>query len=284
MTVSVFAPAKINLTLHVTGQRDDGHHLLDSLVVFAPVGDQLQIEGHDINSLTVVGPEGANVPADANNLALRAAEMVAPDRPVSIRLEKYLPVSSGIGGGSSDAAAVVRGMMADWDDRTSLMALGADVPMCLRPHPQRVRGIGEISEPVHLPPLPAVLVNPRVSVSTPAVFRALDAKKNTAMPEQIPKFGGVVDLCVWLSDQRNDLEEPAIQLCPEIGQVLKVLGGLDGALLARMSGSGATCFAIFETEELATAARQEIAKIYPNWWLASGVLGDMVERSKPIPS
>lgn len=313
MTISVFAPAKINLSLHVVGQRDDGYHLLDSLVAFAPVGDRLVISDYGVSSLTVEGPEAAGVPADMNNLVLRAAKIVAPLRPVSITLEKHLPTSSGIGGGSADAAAVVRGLvieklaehnfervagLSDEEIRAvlsdeeirplfapmfeKLISLGADIPMCCAPQPQRVRGIGGEFTFVTLPTLHAVLVNPRVSVSTPEVFAALEEKENAPMPEELPVFENAVEFCVWLSDQRNDLENPALLICPEIGQVLGALGALEGIILTRMSGSGATCFGIFDTREKAILAVKKMRHDYPHWWVNGGNIGDMLGKSIPV--
>ena len=303
MTVRVFAPAKVNLTLHVTGQRADGYHMIDSLVAFSPVGDLITICDNEVTSLTVDGPEAAGVPVDKGNLALQAADIVAPGRHVSILLEKHLPVSSGIGGGSADAAAVVRGLVLDWSEEVGvretfslnvenfeakfgpliepLMSLGADIPMCLLPRPQRVRGIGGKSKPIEIPLLPALLVNPRVSVSTQSVFTALEQKNNPPMDDDIPDFSGPVDFCEWLATQRNDLETPAMRICPEIAQVLQALRNLKGALLARMSGSGATCFVVFETPAEAQAAGQRMQDDHPNWWIAGGLLGDWTEKSTP---
>ena len=223
-TTRVFAPAKVNLTLHVTGTRPDGYHLLDSLVVFADVGDTLTISTADTLSLTVHGPEAAGLSAKDDNLVLRAARALS-NRGARISLAKTLPVSSGLGGGSADAAAALRGLAEIWQmpDRLpmhQLLKLGADVPMCLHPRPLRVRGIGEDLTPIpDLPDLPAVLVNPRVPVTTPDVFRALRQKTNPAMPETVPRFENAVDLSAWLASQRNDLQSPALALQPAIAEV-----------------------------------------------------------------
>ena len=190
----VFAPAKVNLTLHITGQRDDGYHLLDSPVAFAPVGDALRVAPAEDLTLRLEGPEAEGLPANGDNLALRAAAMVGEGQGAAIVLEKVLPVASGIGGGSADAAAAARAVLAeagalDADGlaraEAALLALGADVPMCLASRPVRVRGIGEALTPISLPPLPAVLVNPRVPVSTPQIFRSLTARDNSPMPERL---------------------------------------------------------------------------------------------------
>ena len=298
-TVSVFAPAKVNLTLHVTGRRDDGYHLLDSLVAFAPVGDRVTLRPGTALSLTVEGPEAAGVPADMGNLALRAAALAAPGRGAALVLEKHLPAASGIGGGSSDAAAAFRGMLALAardapaarpgampDDAIepharALLALGADVPMCLCPAPQRARGIGERLERVDLPPVPAVLVNPRVSVATPAVFAALDRRDNPAMPDTLPDLADAPALIAFLATCRNDLQAPAISVAPVIAEVLDRLGATGGCGLARMSGSGATCFGLYETELAAQAALERLHRDHPGWWVAGGVLGDQSRAALP---
>lgn len=296
MTVRVFAPAKINLTLHVTGQRDDGYHLLDSLVAFAPVWDELIIEDGNTLSLTIDGPEAAGVPADMNNLVLKAAQLLPQDKGAAITLIKNLPVASGIGGGSADAAAALRGLLTFWDNTAlsetsdkelapfaySMLELGADIPMCLFSKPARVRGIGEKVEFIRQPvPIPALLLNPRVAVSTPKVFAALGNKNNPPMPKTLPQFADVEDYTKWLAGQRNDLQAPAISLEPAIGKVLTVLEKSKNCLLARMSGSGATCFGIFPDKESVTAAGQRIHKDHPEWWMAAGLLGSQFEQSLP---
>ncbi|MEO1949619.1 4-(cytidine 5'-diphospho)-2-C-methyl-D-erythritol kinase [Thioclava sp.] len=283
--IDAFAPAKINLTLHVIGQRADGYHLLDSLVAFGPMGDRLVLRESDALSLSVAGPEAAGVPADPSNLVLKAASLLS--RPAGqgaeIHLDKHLPPASGIGGGSSDAAAALRGLAALWGQPlpAETARLGADVPMCLTPQPQRVRGIGETLDPVALPPLPALLVNPRVEVPTPAIFKGLDSKDNPPMPEALPTFTGAPDCIDWLATQRNDLQAPAIASAPVIGEVLDGLMMLPGCRLARMSGSGATCFALFETLDGAQAAEAMLAQRRPDWWRASGMLGDQTQKAQP---
>lgn len=286
----VFAPAKINLTLHITGQRDDGYHLLDSLVVFAPVGDALRVAPAAELSLRLEGPEAEGLPANGDNLALRAAAMVGEGQGAEIVLEKTLPVASGIGGGSADAAAAARAVLAgdgalDAEGlaraEAALLALGADVPMCLRSRPVRVRGIGEGLEPVTLPPLPAVLANPRVPVSTPRIFRSLTSRDNPPMPEVLPEFVDAKALIDWLKDMRNDMEPAAKALEPMIGTVLSELSALPGCRLARMSGSGATCFGLFATMAEAGAAAATLRAARPDWWIAEGLLGDQQARAMP---
>ena len=300
-SVSVFAPAKVNLTLHVTGRRDDGYHLLDSLVAFAPVGDVLRMGLYDVSSITVEGPEAAGVPADMDNLALRAAAQTLGAQGVAMTLTKRLPAASGIGGGSSDAAAAIRGALALMENADfarilggedavlekfgrSVLGLGADVPMCLFPKPLRARGIGEKIAFASLPPLPAVLVNPRVAVSTAEVFRALPSRDNPPMPDALPRFDTAGALIGWLATQRNDMEGAARRLAPEIGAVLATLAGAPGCGLARMSGSGATCFGLFAEIEDAQRATRRIREAHPEWWVAGGLLGDQVERAMPTPA
>lgn len=269
-TVEAFAPAKINLTLHVTGQRPDGYHLLDSLVAFADVGDTVRAEPADRLSLKIEGPFAHQLTPDEDNLVLRAARLLDPDRGAALTLIKRLPVASGIGGGSADAAAALRALSALWDlplpEEDRLIPLGADVPVCLRPRLTRMRGIGEVLD--RLGPVPEfglVLVNPGIEVLTPAVFKALAQKDNPPMDwsGQGPEtWDGWI---AWLACQRNDLEAPAIALAPVIGTVLDALRALPGCRLARMSGSGATCFALFDPG--ATIDAGPISQRHPDWWV-----------------
>lgn len=267
MATKVFAPAKVNLTLHVTGQRADGYHLLDSLVVFADVGDWLTIEPADEISLTVSGPFAEGVPADHRNLVWQAAALF--DQPVSIHLEKHLPHGAGIGGGSSDAAAVLNAM----SDLTghippAATALGADVPVCQQRKATRMAGIGDdLAKVGNMPPLWAVLVNPGCHLPTPAVFRQLKHKTNAPMQPSIPPFQTGRECMLWLADQRNDLEVPAIAQAPVIAEVLKALSEQPGIYLTRMSGSGATCFGLFEDQGLADIAAKQITEAYSSWWV-----------------
>jgi len=261
MTIEGFAPAKINLTLHVTGQRADGYHLLDSLVAFADVGDRLWFEPEPLMRITVSGPFAQGVPTDQRNLVWQAAELAGWRG--HIRLEKNLPHGAGIGGGSSDAAAVLRAF--GGADRA--LALGADVPVCLSHAPQRMRGIGDLLSKVpDLPDLDILLVNSGSVVPTGAVFGGLASKNNLGMLAEIPTFEKAGDFVLWLVDQRNDLEPPAKDVAPEISTVL---AALDDALLARMSGSGATCFGLYHD---ATVAAARIKAAHPEWWVARGKL------------
>ncbi len=260
------APAKLNLTLHVTGRRSDGYHLLDSLVVFCQIGDVVTLEDGPL-SLTVTGPFATGLAAEADNLCLRAARLAG--REVAITLEKNLPVASGIGGGSADAAAVLRALGAS---PAGTQSLGADVPVCMAGLPTRMRGLGEILDPLPaLPPLHLVLVNPGRGLSTPAVFNALTRRENPPMPDTLPDFPDADALIGFLRDCRNDLAAPAISLMPEIATCLAALNDA-GAELARMSGSGATCFGLFSDAARARAARTVIARAHPSWWVtASGL-------------
>lgn len=277
-TAEAFAPAKVNLTLHVTGQRADGYHLLDSLVVFAGVGDRLRGQLAPETRLRVTGPRAAGVPTDGSNLVLKAARLFRPEVPASLTLEKHLPAAAGIGGGSSDAAACLR-LLAHLGTRAlpseaDQLRLGADVPVCLAGDPLRMAGIGEALSPVlELPPLWLVLVNPGVDVPTPAVFRALTSKTNPPMPD-IPSFRDAKAILAWLAAQRNDLEAPARAQAPVIDTVLAALAAQPGCGLARMSGSGATCFGLFAMAAAADAAAGALARAQPDWWVtAAPVLG-----------
>ncbi|WP_102109053.1 4-(cytidine 5'-diphospho)-2-C-methyl-D-erythritol kinase [Oceaniglobus roseus] len=268
MTAEAFAPAKINLTLHVTGQRADGYHLLDSLVVFAGVGDTVSARPDDTLSLTIDGPYGAGLSADPDNLVLRAARAFGGGQGVALHLTKRLPVASGIGGGSADAAATLRLLSNLWDcplpDEAAILALGADVPVCLRGAPVRMAGTGEIlSDVPPIPPFDLLLVNPSVAVSTPAVFRALATKTNPGMGA-LPEWGSLAAFADWLAAQRNDLLRPAVSLAPVLTEALDLIRGT-GALFAGMSGSGATCFGIFPTGA-ATGAEAAIRAARPDWW------------------
>lgn len=260
-TVVEFAPAKLNLALHVTGRRADGYHLLDSLVSFADHGDSVALLPGG-PSLAIDGPFAAGLAADEGNLCLRAAAMVGASP--AIRLTKNLPVASGIGGGSADAAAVLRGLARmGYDLPADSHRLGADVPVCLRSAPARMSGIGEVI--ALLPALPAldlVLVNPGVAVSTPQVFAALENRDNPALPP-IPAFADAAALIGWLGQTRNDLQAPACRVAPVIRQVLQALSH-HGAGFARMSGSGATCFGIFDRAATAQAAARALSQ--QGWW------------------
>ncbi|GGH42967.1 4-(cytidine 5'-diphospho)-2-C-methyl-D-erythritol kinase [Frigidibacter albus] len=271
MPTEGFAPAKVNLALHVTGQRADGYHLLDSLVVFADVGDRLTAEAADDLTLQVTGPRAEGVPTGPENLVLRAARLLDPSRGARLTLDKHLPAAAGIGGGSSDAAAALRVLARLWElplpAAEATAVLGADVPVCLDARPRRMAGIGDqLSDVPPLPPAWLVLVNPGVPVSTPAVFRALDRKDGAPMPE-VPACTDAATFAAFLLGLRNDLEPPARALQPQVSEVLAALGAQTGCLLARMSGSGATCFGLFAAEAPARGAAAALAAAAAGWWV-----------------
>jgi 4-diphosphocytidyl-2-C-methyl-D-erythritol kinase len=278
MRLTETAPAKVNLTLHVTGRRPDGYHLLDSLVVFGPAQDVLHAEPSDGLSLALAGPFAAGLVAEADNLVLRAARSLASwaGRPAhaALVLEKHLPVASGIGGGSADAAAALRLLARLWRlevpaaEMARLAAgLGADVPVCLAGRPARMAGIGDILTPAPvLPPCGILLVNPGVALATSDVFRA---RAGSFTPSAIwPRtWPGAAAMARDLSAQHNDLEPPALALCPEVGAVLGALRDAPGCLLARMSGSGATCFGLFADAAAAVRAGERLPA---SWWHSAG--------------
>ena len=278
------APAKVNLTLRVLGRRADGYHELESLVAFAGVGDALTFAPGDALTLTVSGPTAPAAGDSADNLVLKAARALA-ERIAGLTLGRFalskrLPVAAGLGGGSADAAAALRllakanGIALD-DPRLmqAAQATGADVPVCLDPRPRLMRGVGDVlSAPVDLPRLFAVLINPGVAVSTREVFAALNLPP-AAPPAQARPRPAPSALLAEIASGRNDLEQPAIELKPGIADVLSVLNKLPGCRLARMSGSGATCFGLFETNAAATAAARTVRVGYPQWWVRATVLG-----------
>lgn len=284
-----FAPAKVNLWLRVTGRRADGYHVLDSLVAFADVGDLVRAAPAAALSLTIDGPFAAGLAADETNLVLRAARALASGpaggepcpsetgqgegRAAAITLTKNLPVASGIGGGSSDAAAALRVLSALWGlspdaARAVAPSLGADVPVCLHAGPCRMRGTGEVIEAVPRPPdCGVVLVNPAVPLATPAVFAARAGGFSQEFPPRPWPDAGA--LAADIRAAGNDLQAAAIALCPPIADVLAALAGLPGALCAQMSGSGATCFALFAS---AAAARAAATRLPRTWWCWGGAL------------
>lgn len=282
MPVTAFAPAKVNLYLHVTGRRADGYHLLDSLVAFADIGDRLTAEPAAALSLAVCGPEAASLAATAgDNLVLRAARRLAEhcrvDAGAALRLEKNLPVAAGIGGGSSDAAAALLALRRLWrapigDDALAELGarLGADVPACLHGSAVWVGGAGERLEPAaDLPGAGILLANPRQKLPTEAVFAARQGPFSEAV-RFAPMPGDARGLADALAMRRNDLSDAATRLMPEIDAVLTRLGELPGVLLARMSGSGATCFALFGDRAAAERAHRALTTAEPTWWCKAG--------------
>lgn len=275
------AAAKINLALHVTGRRADGYHELDSLVVFTAAGDRLSATAGDNISLTIEGPMAAGL-AREGNLVLKAAEAFSRQvnrAPSGVRLvlEKHLPVASGIGGGSADAAAALRLLNRLWRSGASIkdlartgLALGADVPVCVHSRPARMTGIGEsVSLLASLPRLPLVLVNPGCAVSTPDVFARLARRENPPLPPFPAIFSSPAEIARYLLGCRNDLEAPARAVTPVIAEIVDDLAGSPGCLIARMSGSGATCFGLYPDTGAADAAARAIAARRPGWWVTS---------------
>lgn len=278
------APAKINLALHVTGKRADGYHLLDSLVVFTQFGDELEIAPAKDDSFEVVGPFARGVPTDGRNLVLKAREALrlahGTGEPLAVRLTKNLPPASGIGGGSSDAAAYLAGLAeADEDLAGIALKLGADLPMCLAAEPLRARGIGERIDLVpDFPALSLVLANPGVDVPTPEIFRRLPSPDNAPLPG-LPGE----DVTGWLRGTRNDLQAPAIAYAPQIGECLDLLER-SGAIFARMSGSGATCFGVFAELHAAERAAERMRAEKGSWFVVatkSHASGSFKRRIEP---
>ena len=290
MPVRAFAPAKINLYLHVLGRRADGYHRLDSLIAFADVGDAVTAAPADTLTLTGGGPEAAAI-ADLgdDNLVLRAARLLIARAGIAtgaaLHLDKRLPAAAGIGGGSSDAAAALRALSRLWDhplDEQSLIALalelGADVPACLAARPVWIGGIGDELEPAAtLPDAGVVLANPRRSLPTAAVFQRRSGPFS-APGRFDPMPRAAAGLAAALASRHNDLTEAALALVPEIAAVIERLAALPGALLARMSGSGATCFALFADRAAALAGGRALSLAEPGWWSAAGAL-----QSEPPP-
>lgn len=289
MARTAFAPAKVNLFLHVGPPGADGYHPLCSLMTFADVGDRISVQPADALGLTVTGPFAAGAPASPDNLVLRAAHALlararGPVAPAALVLDKQLPVAAGLGGGSSDAGAALRllreTLELDLDDATLQAVaaeLGADGAACLWGRPVLAEGRGELLSPAPaLPVLDAVLVNPRVPVSTPQVYRRLDASGafGDVVPPPMPAaFEDAAELAGWLATQRNDLERPAIDVAPEVGAVLETLAGERETLLARVSGSGGTCFAICGGDIEAEGLAERIEALAPHWWVRRCRLG-----------
>jgi 4-diphosphocytidyl-2-C-methyl-D-erythritol kinase len=283
------APAKVNLSLRVFGRRNDGYHELESLVVFARCADRLSFTPGGELSLTVSGPSAALAGDDADNLVLKAARALAERSPGitlgAFALDKRLPVAAGLGGGSADAAAALR-LIARANNLApdaprfyeAARATGADVPVCLNPRARVMRGIGELlSEPLNLPPLPAVLVNPGAALATRAVFAGWTPGTPPAPLDQDPlvKLSDRKALLQFLASQENDLERPAIALAPVVADVLAAMRGLPGCIVARMSGSGSTCFALFNSAAEATVGAEMLHAKYPQWWVRPTALGSV---------
>ncbi|MCP4395167.1 MAG: 4-(cytidine 5'-diphospho)-2-C-methyl-D-erythritol kinase [Alphaproteobacteria bacterium] len=304
-TVKVKAPAKVNLYLHVTGRRSDGYHLLDSLFAFAGVYDDIEISKSDDETLSLeVNGEFAdvlakqeekshlpNVEAD-DNIVLKATKLLASElgeNPfVHIKLTKNLPVAAGIGGGSADAAATMKGLLKLWGKESKIsneklesiaLQLGADVPPCLYSSPIHVSGVGEVIEKTPtIPEMWFVLVNPRIALPTPKVFQALRRINNASCPNLSSSYPmenpakDVFEFAEKMKKRDNDLFVPAAKEVPEIRNVIEALSNTHGCLLSRMSGSGATCFGLYQSEVTAFKAAREIQEAMSEWWVASAPL------------
>ena len=275
------APAKINLFLHVNHRRADGYHDLDSLVVFTDFGDVVRVAPAAALALSRTGPFAAHLPGDLkDDLCIRAATQLAGrfsrDASVRISLEKNIPVAAGVGGGSADAAAVMRALCRLWeldlaDQRVAEIGaeLGADVPVCLQGQAALIRGVGDIVRPrKDTQRLEMLLVNPNLPLSTAQVFRAWADEADPVGQDSVQDQDFAREaLRDELANTRNDLTEPAISLCPVIRDVVDTLGDLPGCELARMSGSGPTCFAIFETVAACEGAAKSLIEARPDWWM-----------------
>ena len=274
MQINELARAKINLCLHVTGQRADGYHLLDSIVVFADIGDQISIKSSDDFSLTINGPFAHGLSTGPDNLVLQAARLFSENcKGAAITLTKNLPVASGIGGGSADAAATLRAMSrmtgAPWPADAGL-SLGADVPVCLQSKSCRMQGIGEqITRIKNFPNFAAVLICPKAGLTTSSIFSAIENKNNASVSLWLENQ----DIYTFLHEQRNDLQRPSIATVKEIGKCLDAIKDQD-ADLVRMSGSGATCFGLFSRNVAAQNAAQSLLNNHPDWWVQPCILGD----------
>jgi 4-diphosphocytidyl-2-C-methyl-D-erythritol kinase len=281
MPAAELAPAKVNLALHVTGRRPDGLHLLDSVVVFPRLGDRLEAEAGPGLSLAIDGPFARELGAGSDNLVLRAAALLRPPgRGAALRLTKSLPVAGGVGGGSADAAAALRLLARLWGvpppAPEAVLGLGADVPVCLAGRPCRMSGVGERLEPLALPAFWLVLANPGVPLGTGAVFAGLAARANPPLSEPPPP--GLDAFVGWLAAQRNDLEPAAVALAPAVAETLAALAAQPGVRLARMSGSGATCFGIFADQAAALAAAEALRRARPGWWVAAAPVASVDAR------
>jgi 4-diphosphocytidyl-2-C-methyl-D-erythritol kinase len=277
------APAKINLALHVTGRRADGYHALDTLAVFADCGERVVVEGSGVLRLRIKGPFAASVPHDETNLVIAAARIFflteGFDDKALLNLQKTVPVGSGLGGGSADAAATLHALNryfeTAFDDRRLAglgASLGADVPMCVYSRALRATGIGEAIEPLSvLPPLPLVLVWPARPVSTASVFKRLHNVSNTPLPDLPESLPAVQDVADYLSGTRNGLQAAAVEVEPAIGKALEILAATDQCLLWRMSGSGSACFGLYSSKAEADAAAAVIGAAHPRWWVRAVV-------------
>jgi len=279
VAVTQSAPAKINLTLHVTGRRADGYHDLDTLAVFAGCGERVVVEEADDLLLQAEGPFSASVPHDETNLVIAAARLffltAGIGSKILLSLNKTIPAGAGLGGGSADAAATFRALnqyfKTGFDDQTLAElggTLGADIPMCVYGRALRARGIGDIIEPIErMKNLHLVLVWPGKSVSTASVFARLQNVSNDPLPDLPDAFPAAQDVAGYLAKTRNDLQADALEIEPAIGNALDALAATDRCLLARMSGSGSACFGLYPSHAEAAAAGRLIGTAHPGWWV-----------------
>ena len=272
------ASAKVNLCLQIVGQKSNGFHLLDSIVGFTEFGDHLSFKKSDALELTTKGAFSDQIPVDKSNLILKAAELLRTINNIKagahITLTKNLPPSAGLGGGSSDAAATIRGLSRLWDtdlpEIDDLMKIGSDLPVCINQKPQHMKGFGEVLEEINtFPNLPILLVNPLKKVSTQTVFRMLKNKKNPPLSKYEKLFQEKKDWINWLLLQRNDLMEPAVKVEPVISEVLRIISKQISVEKVSMSGSGATCFGIFENKYDCDLATKRVRLERPDWWSVS---------------
>ena len=278
--ISVFAPVKINLSLQIIGRRNDGFHLLESLIVFADQGDELSVSTADSLTLKIKGPFAGSLSTDKNNLVIKAATLLADFHEIRpkahIELNKNIPIASGLGGGSADAAATLHALTKLWrlpisDQDLNKIAeqIGSDVPVCLNQKSAVMEGIGaRIRRLGNLPKFGILLVNPNFPVSTQEVFRKYEA--NFSEPgslNEIPK--NRIAYLILLQTLQNDLTQASINTASEIKNILSVLNELNNQLLVRLSGSGGTCFALFENTKNAQEAAEKLNKKFPDWWIKS---------------
>lgn len=277
--ITLRAPAKVNLYLHITGKREDGYHLVDSLVSFTDFGDQVTVSEADELTLTASGHYADGMPMDDSNLVLRMARSLQEEAGITkgakIHIDKEIPVSAGVGGGSTDAAAAANALVKLWGVDIPLQRLceigfklGVDMPVCLNRKTVFVDGLGEqmtAAEPI--PENGLLLVNPRVTLSTPSVFARRKGGFSPTDDFIGTRAKDAKHLAKLLADRENDLTDPASALVPVVREVIREIGNLDGCLLSRMSGSGATCWGLFETEAAAAAAMEQLKSRQPDWWM-----------------
>ena len=286
--VSERAPAKVNLSLRVHGRRSDGFHEISSLVAFASLADTLTVSRAEANALSVTGPFSSPLEGSENLVTLAVSKFrkhCPSAQPLSVTLDKQIPVAAGLGGGSADAAAMLRVLNDMTPDSLSAQqlddcaaSLGSDVIVCHRSRTAWMLGRGEIVRLISdFPPLPAILVNPGVQLGAGEVYSALGAasldKEDGARDIRVTNFSCITDVTAYLSENENDLQPPATKLAPVIGDVIQVIESVEGCALARMSGSGSTCFGIFGSQVDAAEARTRIANAHPDWWVVDTTLG-----------